>query len=186
MRLSILLILFIALPFSVLATDYQGRCVIAFQGSSTLHDFEGKGVCQPFTVDENNGIMSIPEIQVAVSGMDTDNSTRDKKMLEMFDEKNYPLITGLIGPVNLADILNTLKENRDRVVEVVFDLKIRNTVKSVTAKFINVVETDSNITADLTFAVSLDDYQLKPPSVLGFIRVNDQVNVTATFSLQTY
>ena len=183
MKVLLVFALFFILPFTALATEYQGNCSIVFQGSSTLHDFEGKGNCEPFTVSETEGIMTVPELVVTVSGMDTDNSKRDKKMHEMFNQDIYPLIKGSTGPVLLGEIRKALKENADSAKEVLFDLTIRETVKPVSAGLQNVVELDSTITADLVFSVSLAEYQLEPPSVLGIIRVGDQVKVTTSFSL---
>jgi hypothetical protein len=183
LRILILITLFLAFPALALATDYQGSCSVIFQGSSTLHDFEGKGSCQPFHVSENVGIMIIPELSVAVSTMDTDNSKRDKKMRKMFNAENYPLIKGGIEPVSIADIRKALHENKEGHSEVVFLLQIRDIEKPVTATLQNIIEAEGQISADMTFAISLADYQLKPPSVLGIIRVGDNINVTTSLLL---
>lgn len=183
MRLPIILLLFFAFPFTALAADYQGNCSIVFQGSSTLHDFEGKASCQPFIISENAGVMTVPELRVAVSEMDTDNSRRDKKMREMFNSETYPLIVGSTGPVVLGAIRTALDESIDSTSEIVFQLKIRDIEKPVTAVLKNVMDTGSAIVADLSFSLFLPDYQLKPPSVLGLIRVGKTVDVTASFSL---
>ena len=173
MRYLLSLILIFALSSTVFATDYHGECAIAFKGSSTLHDFHGKAACQPFTVSRTDGVVDMSNLTVAVAGMDTDNSKRDKKMREMFEENKYPVITGTAGPVALKDV-------RDKVS---FKLKIRDIVKPVTATVTNFVETDSRITADVAFTLSLAEYQLKPPSVLGMIKVGDKISVKATIVL---
>ena len=183
MKLLLVIALVAVFPFVVLATDYQGNCSVAFQGTSTLHDFEGTGSCQPFTVSEHDGIMTVPALSVAVAGMDTDNSKRDKKMRGMFDSEKYPLITGSTGPVILGDIRNAMTGGSDSAAEVQIQLKIRDIEKTVTASLQNVVETDAKITADLVFSLSLTEYQLEPPSVLGIIKVGDTVNVRTSFSL---
>lgn len=170
-------------PFSTFATDYQGNCSVLFQGTSTLHDFEGKGRCQPFSVSETDGLMTIPELNVAVAGMDTDNAKRDKKMLGMFEADKYPLITGRTGPVEINSLRKTLQEDSGNTPEVLFNLKIRDIEKPVTAVLKNIVETDSTISADLVFSLLLPDYQLKPPSVLGIIKVGEIVDVTTSFTL---
>ena len=173
MRYLLSLILIFALSSTVFATDYHGECAIAFKGSSTLHDFHGKAACQPFTVSKTDGVVDMSNLTVAVAGMDTDNSKRDKKMREMFEENKYPVITGTAGPVALKDV-------RDKVS---FKLKIRDIVKPVTATVTNFVETDSSITADVAFTLSLAEYRLKPPSVLGMIKVGDKISVKATIVL---
>ena len=171
-------------PVTALAIDYQGNCSVVFQGSSTLHDFNGTGSCQPFSISENAGIMTISELNVAISGLDTDNSRRDKQMRKMFDAVTYPLVKGSIGSVDLADIRKSLHENKDSTTEAVFQLKIRDIEKTVTAVLQNIVETEAKITADLVFTLSLADYQLKPPTVFFIIRVGDSVKVTTSFTLE--
>lgn len=183
MRLLLVVALFLFLPFSALAIDYQGNCSVVFQVSSTLHDFEGTGSCEPFTVSENAGVMNFPELSVAVAGMDTDNSKRDKQMREMFNADIYPLITGSAEAVVVKDIRKIMTESNDDTAGTVFKLNIRETEKPVIATLKNIVEADSAITADLVFSVFLPDYQLKPPSVLGFIRVGKNIDVTVSFSL---
>lgn len=183
MRSLLVLALVLFLPFTALANDYQGNCSIIFQGSSTLHDFEGSASCESFTVSENADVMTFPELNVAVSGMDTDNTKRDKKMREMFMAEIYPLITGSAEAVVIKDIRKTLKESSDDTAEFAFKLNIRETEKPVIATLQNIVEAGSTITADLFFSLSLADYQLKPPSVLGFIKVSDNVDVTVSFTM---
>jgi hypothetical protein len=175
--------LFFTFPFTALAIEHQGNYFIVFQGSSTLLDFAGKGKCEPFTVSETDGSMTVPVLVVSVSGMDTDNLKQDKKMHEMFNQEIYPLIKGRTGPVLLGETRKDLKENTDSAKEVHYNLTVRETVKPVSASLQNVVELDSTITADLVFSVSLVEYQLEPSTVLGIIRVGDQVKVTTSFSL---
>ena len=186
MKLLFVAVLIFAIPFApftALATDYQGSCSVAFQGTSTLHNFEGTGSCQPFMVDENAGVMTVPALSVAVSGMDTDNSKRDKKMRAMFDAETYPLITGRTGTVVLGELRKAVAEGKGGSAGFDIELKIRNIEKPVTAVLQNIVETDSKLTADLVFSLSLADYQLEPPSVFGFIKVGDIVKVTTSFVL---
>ena len=185
LKLLIFLVLLLALPISSLAIDYQGNCSVEFQGSSTLHDFDGKGSCMPFSASENADVMTTSELSIAVAGMDTDNSRRDKKMRKMFDAESYPLIKATIEPVSLTDIRKALLEDKDSTTEVTFQLKIRNIEQPVTAILQNIVATKEKITANLVFTLSLADYGLKPPSVLGFIRVDDSVKVKTSLTLET-
>ncbi|MFA5516310.1 MAG: YceI family protein [Desulfuromonadales bacterium] len=176
MKLLLVFFLLVAFPLSSLAGDYQGNCSVTFQGSSTLHDFNGAGSCQPFVVGEIDGVLKIPAISVPVAGLDTDNARRDKKMRAMFDGENFPLITGIGGPVDLASLANGAGS-------LALTLQIRGIDRAVTATVDNVVKTDGTITADLAFPVSLANYRLEPPSVLGIISVDDQVNVALNIAL---
>jgi len=183
MKYLLVFVFITTLPLTVFATDYRGNCAIVFQGDSTLHGFQGKARCQPFSVSKVDGIVDFSRVSVAVADMDTDNAKRDRKMREMFEEKRFPLITGSAGLVALKEIRSGLKKGTDSTT-VVFKLKIREIVKPVTATVTKFVETDSRITADLAFTLSLADYRLQPPSVLGLIRVDDKVSVTATVVLE--
>lgn len=179
MRYLIPVIVALVFASSVFADDYRGDCTVAFKGSSTLHDFHGKGTCEPFTVSSTDGIVDMSKPAVTVAGMDTGNGKRDKKMYEMFEQKKYPVITASAGAVALKDFRKKAGES----AKVNFKLKIRDIVKPVTGTVTNFVETDSRITADVAFTVSLADYQLKPPSVLGLINVDDKISVTTSFTL---
>ena len=122
MRSLVIFLLFLSLSSSVIAASYQGTCSITFQGSSTLHDFEGKDSCQPFIVNEKDGVLGVPELAVAVSGMDTDNSRRDKKMHAMFEVEAFPLILGWTEQVDLERLRDSLKEGNTSTGEIVFTL----------------------------------------------------------------
>lgn len=181
--LPVLLLFIFTGPLSVYAADYQGKCDIVFLGSSTLHDFHGKTRCQPFTISVIDGVIEISTLSVAIADMDTDNSKRDRNMREMFEERKHPLITGSAGPVSLKDIRASQRSGSNSAYKITFKLKIRDIVKPVTATIKNFSETDSRITSDVAFTLSLSEFQLKPPSVLGMIKVDDTVSVTAAFVL---
>lgn len=186
MKTFIFFTLFLLLPAITLATDYHGNCTVAFEGSSTLHDFNGKGRCEPFTASEIAGVINVPELTVAVADMDTDNSSRDNKMRKMFEAEKYPLITGMSGPVSLSTIRKVSEENIDSTQPLLFQLKIRDIEKPVTAILQNIVETEGKLTADLAFTLSLADYKLKAPTVLGIIRVGDTIKVTTSFLFEAH
>ena len=183
MRYLLTFILTFTISSTVFAADYRGDCKIAFEVDSTLHVVHGKASCQPFTVTRSDGVLEVSKVNVAVAGMDTDNRKRDKQMREMFEESKFPTLTGSAGSVALSDIRAGIKKGGDGAAKVSFKLKIRDIEKPVTATVSNLVETDSRISADLAFTLSLADYQLKPPTVLGVIRVDDKVSVKATVVL---
>ena len=62
-------------------------------------------------------------------------------------------------------------------------LRIRDVERKVRATAGNLKESGERVTFDLEFPVSLGEFDLKPPSVLGIIRVGDKVSVKATFTL---
>lgn len=185
MKYLLVLVLVFVLPLPCLAIEYSGNCSIVFHGSSTLHDFQGNGSCQPFTVKENAGTMIPPELKVVVAEMETGNAKRDKKMREMFAEEQFPLITGTSSPISLDDLRRRLELGKDSAGDVTINLKIRDITRPVKTTVHNIVITDSTIKADMDFPLFLADYQLKPPSVLGLIRVGDRIDVTVSFVLES-
>jgi hypothetical protein len=56
--------------------------------------------------------------------------------------------------------------------------------RNVQATASNLKEEGSRLSFDLEFPVSLSEFDLKAPSVLGFIRVADKVLVKGTFALE--
>ena len=65
-----------------------------------------------------------------------------------------------------------------------FDLRIRETSQKVQAAISALADTPEQISFVLKFSLSLASFQLEPPSVLGFIRVDDQVQVEARVFLR--
>jgi len=164
------------------ALTLQGRCDIHFSGQSTLHDFDGKVACQPFTLTsdalpETAGSLRQPVIKVMVGEMNTDNTSRDKKMRAMFEEEKYPEIQGLFDDIDPERLLRQWQEKEETSGTLEFDLQIRQVKQRVTATTENLLVTPEQISFVLSFPVSLASFQLKPPSVLGFIKVDDQVQV---------
>lgn len=180
-------VLISAISFLLLATvasalTLQGRCDIHFSGESTLHDFDGNVACQPFTltsdaVRETGSRLRQPVVTVMVREMNTDNTARDKKMRAMFEEEKYPEIQGLFGDLDPEKILQQWQEQEGARGTLTFDLQIRQVKQRVTATTRDLLVTPEQISFVMSFPVSLASFQLKPPSVLGFIKVDDQVHV---------
>ena len=62
-------------------------------------------------------------------------------------------------------------------------LRIREVERKIRAVAGNLMESGDRVTFDIEFPVSLGEFDLKAPSVLGIIRVGDKVSVKATFTL---
>jgi polyisoprenoid-binding protein YceI len=62
-------------------------------------------------------------------------------------------------------------------------LAIRGVERKIQATVLNWKEDGDRVSFDVEFPVSLKEFDLKAPSVLGFIRVKDRVVVKATFAL---
>jgi len=165
-----------------------GQAKIRFDCTSTLHDFTGYVDCEPFTweilPDPNTGKPIVwGKVEVVVDKMDTYNKGRDEKMHAMFESKKYPRIYGSVVDVNLVDCMPILRkvESQNELEEIPgilpVVLKIRTQEHKGKAKITNFHGDSKKITFTLDATLSLNQFGLEPPSVLGLIRVGDKVKV---------
>jgi polyisoprenoid-binding protein YceI len=146
---------------------------MTFSGSSTLHDFSGHAQTEPFRLVRTLGAEGrtaswAAEVDLRVSGLSTDNGRRDANMRKMLDASTFPTIHGSIAHAPVA---------ADAPVSVPLTLEIRGQRHAVAASVHNWRETLDGVSFEIEFALSLDSFHLKPPSVLGVIKVGDTVNV---------
>jgi polyisoprenoid-binding protein YceI len=166
----------------------RGACDVAFLVTSTLHDFPGSARCLPFEADlarDAAGNLVIPsvEVEVPVAGMDTRNKSRDGQMREMFRSDRFPRIHAAARDVDVDRLRVELGKGREGKAPLDLLLRIREVERKVRATASNLKESGERVTFDLDFPVSLGEYDLKAPSVLGIIRVGDKVSVKTTFTL---
>jgi polyisoprenoid-binding protein YceI len=170
----------LATAFFLQATIHAGEvaasAAIRFAGTSTLHGFSGTVATQPFSaIFREDGKTSQVHISatatINVLDMNTQHKKRDKNMFKMLDAENFTLITGVLTDAPLP------KEGGS---EVPLRLTIRNVEQTVTATLSDLQRDGNSASCLMTFSVSLKAFDLKPPSVLGVIRVGDTVTVECT------
>ena len=166
----------------------RGVCDVAFLITSTLHDIPGSARCLPFEAvlaRDAAGNLVIPsvEVEVPVAGMETRNKTRDGQMREMFQSERFPRIHAAARDVDVDRLRMELGKGREGKAPLDLILRIRDMERTVRAMTGNLKESGERVTFDLEFPVPLGEFDLKPPSVLGIIRVGDKVYVKATFTL---
>ncbi len=182
LRLWLFLIGFLLLSTASGATTLTGECSIRFFGDSTLHGFEGQARCEPFSWQgqanlSERSMIRQAIVRVPVAEMDTDNSSRDKKMFAMFESEQFPIIQGLFGDFNPDEVLQRIRPVEEARGRLGFDLTIRDITQPIEATVRDLEETPEQITFIAEFPVSLSAFQLKAPGVLGIIRVADEVRV---------
>jgi polyisoprenoid-binding protein YceI len=123
------------------------------------------------------------DVDVPVAAMDTGNKTRDGKMREMFRSERFPRIHAAAHGVDVDRIREETGKDREGKASVDLLLRIRDKERKVRATASNMRESGEQVTFDLEFPVSLGEFDLKAPSVLGIIRVGDKVSVKAAFTL---
>jgi hypothetical protein len=170
------------------ATGFLGACDIAFLVPSTLHDVSGSARCRPFTVRRTRDatgkeVIPVVEVEVPVAAMDTRNRSRDGQMREMFRSDRFPLIRGVARDVDVDRLRGEIGKGRGRKASIGLLLRIRDVERKVLSTASNLRESGERVTFDLEFPVSLREFDLKAPSVLGILRVGDKVTVKATLTL---
>lgn len=168
--------------------EIRGACDVAFLVTSTLHDVPGSARCLPFTAvlaRDAAGREVIPsvEVEVPVAGMDTRNRSRDGQMREMFLSERFPRIRAAATNVDVERIRAEARKGRGEEPSIDLLLRIRDVERRVRATAGNLKESGERVTFDIEFPVSLREFDLKAPSVLGIIRVGDRVSVKANFTL---
>ena len=142
---------------------------IQFAGTSTLHDFGGSLPSQPFTLVLSNGTWSA-NADVLSGLMNTAHEKRDRKMHEMFATNSFPKMQGAVTAAPIPGPAGTNAALR---------LIIRDKTNDLTARISGWTEDASAIKFHATWELSLKDYALKPPSVLGVIKVGDRIQLEA-------
>ena len=170
------------------STTIRGACDVAFLVTSTLHDIHGSARCLPIAAvlaRDAGGRQVIPsvEVEVAVAGMDTRNKSRDGQMREMFRADRFPRIRGTAHDVDVERLREEMGKGREGKAPLELLLRIREVERKIRAMASNLSESGDRVTFDLEFPVSLGEFDLKAPSVLGIVRVGDKVSVKTTFTL---
>ncbi|MDD3814344.1 MAG: YceI family protein [Desulfocapsaceae bacterium] len=184
----LIIVLVLLLNVSIANAEvFIGECSIRFFGDATLHGFDGKVACQPFTLtgEKETKIIRQPVVIVRVDSMDTDNDSRNEKMRNMFDSKKFPVIEGLFGDLNPTAVLQIMASPDAQPAKLEFDLKIRERLQRVQAEVTDFNVTSKNITFTMKFNLSLASFELEPPAgAFGILKVADRVDVEIDAVLQ--
>lgn len=145
------------------------NAAIKFAGTSTLHDFGGSLPSQPFTLVLSNGTWAA-DANVLSGLMNTAHEKRDRKMHEMFATNSFPKMHGTVVAAPTPGAVGTNATLR---------LTIRDKTNDLAVRITDWTENASAIKFHATWELSLKDYALKPPSVLGVIKVGDRIQLEA-------
>lgn len=153
---------------------YDGTATIVFSGTSTLHDFVGRVPSQPFRLTMQTsptGRVWSATASVKAAEMTTFHKERDEKMRQMFAADKQPLLAGTVldapAPDRATNGVASLK------------LKIGGQERALPVAIRDWQEANGHLSFTAIWEVSLKDYALKPPAVLGLIKVGDKVTVSA-------
>jgi len=148
---------------------------ISFEGDSTLHRFSGVAENHATEVSMSADGNRMLLVTIPVRSLDTGHEGRDEQMREMFDAEHFPEIRGSAKVATMMDSAQAM---------VPVELTIRNQTRIIEARK-DADATDPAGNVRLSWNVSLSSFGLKAPTVIGLIRVYDEVKVTAVFSPET-
>jgi hypothetical protein len=148
---------------------FPARATVRFAATSTLHDFGGQLPAQPFLIVISNGTWSA-SADVLSSDMDTASEKRDRNMHRMLGTNDYPRIHGEVAgaPIPVLGETNAMLR-----------LRIRDRTNDLPARISAWQDTPEEIQFHAEWDLSLKAFGLKPPSVVGVIRVGDRVRLEA-------
>lgn len=177
-------VLFLATAPTARAGELTGGCDIRFLATSTLHDISGTVRCRPFAapvVKGSDGRARVPlvAVEAPVAGMDTGNRSRDAQMRDMFQSSKYPTIRVSLREIDLPGLRSRMRADPNGRGPLELTLRIRDTERRVQAVARNLKESLGTAAFEVEFPVSLREFNLPAPSVLGIVRVGDKVTVIA-------
>lgn len=139
---------------------------IRFDGDSTLHTFSGEVASDEVEVKTAADGQETVEITVSVLNMKTGHEGRDGKMYDMFSAEHFAAIRGSAS-------LGMLRDPKQDIIPI--DLVIRGQARTIEAQRETADHTPDKI--KLSWTVSLKSFGLEAPTVMGLIRVYDDVKV---------
>ncbi|MCB1229516.1 MAG: YceI family protein [Verrucomicrobiae bacterium] len=178
-------------PNAGFTEDWDGTCDVTFKGDSTLHDFEGTVTTKPFTVtisgiDQPATAAVSSKITAEAKKMDTDNDKRDEKMYETLEVGTYPEIEVEVTNLKAAETKPVSENGFPRPTIIPFVLKLKGKEHHLTGKVTDWKHDADTIDCTVAFVVSLKAADIKPPSVLGLVKVKDEIDVAAHLKLSKH
>ena len=144
------------------------NATINFGASSTLHDFQGSVKLDSFSATSTGSPGNQKwsgDIKVPVRKMSTNHAGRDEKMYTMFNADQYPAIVGTFTGVSVPKLGEAVP----------MELRIRNIKRPVPLTITEWHANGSGVEVTATGQISLAAFGLKPPSVMGMVKVGDSV-----------
>lgn len=152
-----------------------GAIRVDVEGDSTLHGFSGHTETYELRETSTADADAMVEVMIPVHSLKTGLAARDRRMAVMFEADQYP---NVVGRTSRPDLFHGVTGET-----LPFELTIRDVTRPLTATVMPAAQTDESSTLDLSFDVSLKDFNLTPPSVAGMIKVKDTVHVVVHIDL---
>ncbi len=149
----------------------ENQSALKFSFKSTLHSVEGtaKKFDGTLLIDSEGGfLIHSANVDFDISSMDTKNSKRDEDMKKMFQSDLYPKITFIMADQSFPAASNeALLRGKLTIRNISQPVEINAHLEKIEGGYILSGEAQ----------LSLKAFSLKPPSVIGLIRVFDPVKI---------
>jgi hypothetical protein len=157
----------------------RGTCSVQFFATSTLHDFGGEAPCAVVAVEPPDASgRYAARAEVAIAQMTTGIAARDRRMREMFEAKKFPRVVVRCSGIDPS----TVRARRAGALPC--ELAIHGVTHPVSPRLASYAEVDAKSASfEASFDVSLAQFGLEAPVVMGFVRVGDRVRVVARAEL---
>ena len=152
----------------------SSRIEIFFE--STLHDVQGQatGLSGKVEFDPATGsVQTMPAVVIEVKSLTTFHQSRDRAMYEMFQIETFPEIRWEAEKMECPPV----HEQGPVVCRAAGPLTIRDVIRTVSFDVMMTKIAEGKFKASAAVELSLKSFQLKPPSILGIIRVDDTVHL---------
>lgn len=170
-------LLAVAQPVSV-SVDTENS-VIHYTGHHRLHDWRGtsNAVEGTLTLDLQNPEQSRVEIEVPVVSFDSGNGNRDSNMLDIVEVDQYPTVRFVSDAVT-SETWSATDDGWQGTWQVEGQLTFHGQTHPLTMPVDVVIRGDS-LTAQSTFEVSLERYDVDRPKLL-FMPIGSTIDLEAT------
>lgn len=164
------------------AQDAEGTAKINFNGTSTLHNFEGTAESKVIAKKTTEkGLVKWDFFsELIVKTMKTNKDSRDKNMMKMFNETKFPTIEVSIKELDES----VLKAAEIKPQSITCEITISGIKNSIQATISSVTIKEEALSFVLNLNISLKQFKLNCPiAMLGMVKVGDQVKVTIDSSI---
>lgn len=161
---------------SRIGPPFAGTCEVGFDGTSTLHGFAGEAAPSRFVlVAASDGGGLDADVVVDARSLRTGLAARDARLRTMLDVDRWPDIVGRFRRVDPAVVEATRR--------LPFTLTIRDVSRPVDAVVTRWARGERDLVLEAEATLSLRDFGLEAPSVVGLVRVGDVVRVRVRASV---
>lgn len=144
---------------------------VSFLAYSTLHEVNGQARQIHGSFGQRQNLIK-GFVDVGVAGLTTDNQARDRNMYKMFAASQYTQIHFSFKGTDISEVL----EKKDGLITFLGSMTIHHITSPVKILSRGWMLGEALVCEGQTL-ISLKEYDLKPPSILGIIHVKDEVLV---------